>query len=154
ELANRVVTDDRPVAVHFATAAQAQQMGVRKLPPFETEGGKYRLIDIQNFDLTACGGTHVARTGQIGAILLRKVEKVKQGMRVEFVCGARAVLAARRDYDTLADAAAIYSTHLWELPKQIEKSLEEAKAAGKRQQALLEEVADLRATQVLAETQG
>jgi alanyl-tRNA synthetase len=153
ELSNRVVTDDRPVDVHFATAEQAQQMGVRKLPPFETEGDKYRLIDIQNFDLTACGGTHVARTGQIGAILLRKVEKVKQGTRVEFVCGGRAVRTSRRDYAALTDAAAVYSTHIWEVPQQIKRSLDEAKAASKRQQALLEELAELRAAQLVAQAQ-
>jgi alanyl-tRNA synthetase len=154
ELANRVVTDDRPVEVRFATAEQARQMGVRKLPPFETEGGKYRLVDIQNFDLTACGGTHVTRTGQIGAILLRKAEKVKQGMRVEFVCGRRAVRTSRRDYSVLTEAAAVYSTHIWEVPQQIKRSLDEAKAAGKRQQGLLEELAELRAAQMLAEAEG
>ena len=152
-LANRVVTDDRPVEVRFATADEARRIGVRKLPPFETEGGKYRLVDIENFDLTACGGTHVARTGQIGAILLRKAEKVKQGMRVEFVCGGRAVRTSRRDYAVLTDAAAAYSTHIWELPQQIKRSLDEAKALTKRQQTLLEELAELRASQLFADTQ-
>jgi len=53
-------------------------MGVRKIPPAERE--KLRLIDVADFDLNACGGTHVRSTGQIGAILLRKTEKVKQGV--------------------------------------------------------------------------
>jgi alanyl-tRNA synthetase len=150
ELANRVVTEDRPVAIHFASAGEAQQMGVRKLPPFDTEGGKYRLIDIEDFDLTACGGTHVARTGQIGAILLRKTEKVKQGLRVEFVCGDRAVRSSRRDYGTLTEAASAYSTHLWDVPQQIRKSADEAKAAHKREQAMLEELTELHATQMVA----
>lgn len=152
ELSNRVVTEDRPVAIHFASATEAQQMGVRKLPPFETEGGKYRLIDIADFDLTACGGTHVARTGQIGAILLRKAEKVKQGLRVEFVCGDRAVRTARRDYSVLTEAATAYSTHIWEVSQQIRKLLDEAKAAHKREQALLEELAELHAAQLVANT--
>jgi alanyl-tRNA synthetase len=126
---------------------------VRKLPPFETEGGKYRLIDIEDFDVTACGGTHVSRTGQIGAILLRKTENVKQGTRIEFVCGERAVRTARREYAVLNEAAGVYSTHLFEVPQQIRKSLEEAKAAHKAQQALFEELAELRAAQLLAEAQ-
>lgn len=151
ELANWVVTDDRAAQVHFATADQARQMAVRKLPPFEAEGGKYRLIDIEDFDLTACGGTHVARTGQIGAILLRGAENVKQGMRIEFVCGKRAVLTARLDYRALTEAAAAYSTHIWEVPQQIRKSLGEAKAAHKREQALLEELAELQAGQLVAQ---
>ncbi|HEU4415092.1 MAG TPA: alanyl-tRNA editing protein, partial [Candidatus Angelobacter sp.] len=106
-LANEVIAEDRPVSIRFVPLEEARQLGLRKLPPKQT--GDLRLIDITNFDLTACGGTHVRATGQIGSILLRKIEKVKQGVRVEFVCGLRAVAAARRDYTTLTEAAAVYS---------------------------------------------
>src|ERR1051326_4505735 len=94
-LANQVIAEDRPVQIRFVPLEEARQLGLRKLPPKQT--GDLRLIDISNFDLTACGGTHVRATGQIGSILLRKIEKVKQGVRVEFVCGLRAVNTARRD---------------------------------------------------------
>jgi alanyl-tRNA synthetase len=129
-------------------------MGVRKIPLVEHE--KLRLIDIRDFDMNACGGTHVRSTGQIGSILLRKTEKVKQGVRVEFVCGLRAVATARHDYETLTDAAALFSTHIWEVPQQIRKSQDESKAAQKTQHRLLEEVADLQAGQMLqvAEQRG
>ena len=100
------------------TLEEAQQMGLRKLPP---RSGTIRLIDIRDFDLTACGGTHVRTTGQIGPILLRKIEKVRQGVRVEFVCGARAVRASRREYETLTQAAEVFSTHIHELPVQARK---------------------------------
>ena len=86
---NEVIAEDRPVEIRFATPEEARSMGVRKIPAAERE--KLRLIDIRDFDLNACGGTHVRSTGQIGAILLRKIEKVRQGVRVEFVCGLRAV---------------------------------------------------------------
>ena len=105
ERANQIVFEDRPVKTHFATAEEARAMGLRKLPPAGRE--RLRIIDIAGFDLCACGGTHVRSTGQIGAILLRKVEKVKQGTRVEFVCGERAVNFARKDYETLAEAAGL-----------------------------------------------
>lgn len=146
-LANEVVADDRPVEIRFATPEEARAMGVRKIPPAVRE--KLRLIDIHDFDLNACGGTHVCSTGQIGAILLRKTEKVKQGVRVEFVCGLRAVGAARRDFQTLTDAAAIFSTHLWDVPQQVRKSLDEIKGAQKAQHRLLEEVADWQAANLL-----
>jgi alanyl-tRNA synthetase len=122
-------------------------MGVRKIPPAVRE--KLRLIDIRDFDLNACGGTHVHSTGQIGAILLRKTEKVKQGVRVEFVCGLRAVSTARHDFRTLTDAAAAFSTHLWEVPEQARKSLDEIRSAQKAQHRLLEEVAELQAANLL-----
>ena len=104
-------------------------MGVRKIPPAVRE--KLRLIDIRDFDLNACGGTHVHSTGQIGAILLRKTEKVKQGVRVEFVCGLRAVATARRDFQTLTEAASVFSAQLWEVPQQARKSLDDVKAGAK-----------------------
>jgi len=146
-LANEIIAEDRPVEIRFATPEDARGMGVRKIPPAVRE--KLRLIDIRDFDLNACGGTHVHSTGQIGAILLRKTEKVKQGVRVEFVCGLRAVSTARHDFRTLTDAAAAFSTHLWEVPEQARKSLDEIRSAQKAQHRLLEEVAELQAANLL-----
>lgn len=153
-LANQVIAEDRPVEIRFVTPDEARTMGVRKIPPAERE--RLRLIDIRDFDLNACGGTHVRSTGQIGGILLRKTEKVKQGVRVEFVCGLRAIRTARRDFETLTEAASVFSTHIWEVPQQVRKSLEEIKSAQKAQHRLLEEVAELQAQQMLhaAEERG
>jgi len=147
-LANEVVTEDRRVEIRYMAPEEARGLGVRKIPELERE--QLRLIDIREFDLTACGGTHVRSTGQVGAILLRKTENVKQGVRVEFVCGGRAVSTARHDYSALTAAAGALSTHIWELPQQILKSQEEAKAAARAQQKLLEEVAELHAFRLLA----
>jgi alanyl-tRNA synthetase len=151
-LANEITLEDRPVSIRFVALEEARQLGLRKLPPKQT--GELRLIDIADFDLTACGGTHVRSSGQIGSILLRKIEKVKQGVRVEFVCGLRAVAAARKDYATLTEAAGIYSAHIHDLPQQLRKSLEESKAAGKAQHKLLEELAELHAQRLLAQAEG
>jgi alanyl-tRNA synthetase len=150
KLANEVIAEDRPVAIRFATPEDARTLGVRKIPAAERE--KLRLIDIQDFDLNACGGTHVRSTGQIGSVLLRKTEKVKQGVRVEFVCGLRAVATARHDFETLTEAASLFSTHLWEVPQQIRKSQDEIKGSQKAQHRLLEEVAELQAAHLLHET--
>lgn len=151
-LANEVIAEDRPVSIRFVPLEEARQLGLRKLPPKQT--GDLRLIDIANFDLTACGGTHVRATGQIGGILLRKIEKVKQGVRVEFVCGLRAVNTARRDYTALTEAAALYSSHIYDVPEQVRKSLAESKSAGKTQHKLLEELAELYADRLLAQAAG
>ncbi|HEV7553141.1 MAG TPA: DHHA1 domain-containing protein, partial [Candidatus Angelobacter sp.] len=151
-MANEVIAEDRPVSIRFVPIEEARELGLRKLPPKQT--GDLRLIDITDFDLTACGGTHVRATGQIGSILLRKVEKVKQGVRVEFVCGLRAVKTARRDYATLTEAATLYSSHIYDVPQQVRKSLEETKAAGKTQHKLLEELAELYSDRLLAQAAG
>ena len=153
-LANEVIAEDRPVEIRFVTPDEARIMGVRKIPAAERD--KLRLIDIRDFDLNACGGTHVRSTGQIGNIQLRKTEKVRQGVRVEFVCGLRAVVTARRDFETLTEAAALFSTHIWEVPQQIRKSQDEIKVAQKAQHRMLEEVAELQAERLVesAEERG
>jgi alanyl-tRNA synthetase len=141
--ANQVVFENRPVQIRYVSRADAEKLGLRKLPP--TERDELRLIEFAEFDLTACGGTHVSASGQIGSILLRKSEKVRQGTRVEFVCGDRAVRLARRDYVALSDAAGLFSAKLWDVPEQVRKSLEESKMLRKQKDDALEQLAGLMA---------
>ena len=149
-LSNDIILEDRPVEIRFVSRDEAQALGLRKIPPAKRD--QLRLIDIRDFDLTACGGTHVVRTGQIGGILLRKTEKVKHGWRVEFVCGNRALTTARRDFRTLTEAAGLVSGHIWELPEQIRKLQANAKTLHKSHRDLLEEVASYHASQLLNQT--
>jgi len=146
--ANQIVSENRPVRVRFVSVDEARTLGLRKLP--ELQKDEMRLVEIKDFDLCACGGTHVAHTSQIGPILLRKTEKVKQGIRVEFVCGDRALRTARKDYATLTESAGLFSGHIYDVPPQVRKLLEEGKAAQKRQHALLEEIAELCAAELVA----
>jgi alanyl-tRNA synthetase len=149
-LANDVVMKNRRVSIRFVTQEEALGLGLRKIPPVERD--QLRLIDVHDFDLTACGGTHVSATGQIGGILLRKTEKTRQGWRVEFVCGKRAVATARRDYIVLAESGGLLSSHIWDIPQQVRKIQEESRASRKSREQLLEELADLYAGRLLAET--
>lgn len=148
-LANEVVAEDRPISVHYAAREQALSMGVRKLPERE---GEIRLIDIQDFDLNACGGTHARSTGQIGGLLLRRTEKVKQGVRVEFVCGLRAVRTARQDFELLGEASGLYPCAPADLPGNINKQRDEFRVVHKREARMMEELAELKAEQLLRET--
>ena len=137
--ANQIVLENRPVRVRYVSRAEAEKLGLRKLPPAERD--ELRLIEVADFDLSACGGTHVSASGQIGSIILRKSERVRQGTRVEFVCGGRAVRMARRDYSALSDAAALFSAQLWDVPEQIRKSVEESKLLRKQKDDALAELA-------------
>jgi len=148
-LANDIVLENRRVDICFVTQEEAQTMGLRKIP--SGKQGKLRLIDIHDFDLTGCGGTHVASTGQIGCILLRKLEKVRQGSRVEFVCGTRALATARRDYAALAESAALCSAQMWDLPQQVRRLQEDARMSRKANELLLGELADLWVARLVAE---
>jgi alanyl-tRNA synthetase len=150
-LANEIILENRPVQVRFVTRDEAGKLGLRKIPPAERD--ELRLIDIHEFDLNACGGTHVNQTGQIGCILLRKTEKVRQGWRVEFVAGQRAVATARRDFSALSEAGATFSAHIYDVPHQIRKSLDEIRTLRKQREQSLEELAEVQAVALLAETQ-
>jgi len=138
--ANEIIFENRPVGIRYVTRAEAEKLGLRKLPPAERD--ELRLIEVADFDLSACGGTHVSATGQIGSILLRKVDKTRQGTRVEFVCGARAVRLARRDYSALTEAASLFSTQLWDVPTQVRKTFDDVKAARKQKDDALEQLAE------------
>ncbi|HVO59402.1 MAG TPA: alanine--tRNA ligase-related protein [Terriglobales bacterium] len=150
-LANDIILENRTVEIRFVSHEDARELDLRKMPSAERE--HLRLISIEDFDLSACGGTHARHTGQIGCILLRKAEKVKQGMRVEFVCGQRAVRTARRDYTAVAECAGLFSCHIWDVPQQIRKSQEEAKAARRQREQLFEEVAEQHAGRMVSETE-
>src|SRR5580658_1888766 len=80
-MANEIILENRPVDIRFVTREEAGKLGLRKLPAADRD--ELRIIDIHEFDLSACGGTHVRQTGQIGCILLRKAERVRQGWRIE-----------------------------------------------------------------------
>ena len=148
--ANEIIFQNRPVRVRFVSRAEAEKLGLRKLPPADRD--ELRLIEIADFDLSACGGTHVSATGQVGCILLRKTEKVKQGTRVEFVCGGRAVAMARRDYAALTEAAGLFSTQLWDVPTQIRKNFDVAKAFRRERDEAFEQLAEAMASAALKET--
>jgi len=149
-LANEIILENRPVDIRFVTREEAGKLGLRKLPPAERDA--LRLIDIRDFDLSACGGTHVRQTGQIGCVMLRKAEKVRQGWRVEFVAGQRAVATARRDFTTLTEAAALFSAHIYDIPQQARKSLDEIRSLRKQAEQSQEQLAAAQAAAILAET--
>ncbi|HEY6302369.1 MAG TPA: alanyl-tRNA editing protein [Terriglobales bacterium] len=143
ERANQVVFENRPVLIRYVSRVEAEKLGLRKPPA--TERDQLRIVEFADFDISACGGTHVSASGQIGSILLRKSEKVRQGVRVEFVCGDRAVRMARRDHGALTEAAALFSAQLWDVPEQIRRSVEESKLLRKQKEDALDELAEVTA---------
>jgi alanyl-tRNA synthetase len=107
ERANAVVAEARPVTVTFEDSATAT--GLRK--PSDRPG-LLRIVTIDAIDRSACGGTHVRTTAEIGAVLLRSIERIRNATRVQFVCGQRAIRRARRDYESLGRIAASQSSSL------------------------------------------
>jgi alanyl-tRNA synthetase len=118
ELANRTVWEDRSVSVRFAGREEALGLPLRKESKRE---GVLRLVAVDDFDLSACGGTHVARTGEIGIILPVGWERFKGGLRVEFVCGGRALRWAGALRDVVLSSTRLASATAEQLPGAIER---------------------------------
>jgi alanyl-tRNA synthetase len=106
-LANAVVMDDRPIRVHLLSPGEAtSRFALRRAP---LEEAVVRVVEIDDFDASACCGTHASRTGEIGPIAILGWERGKAGhTRVTFVCGERAVRATDRKTDVLARLVALH----------------------------------------------
>ena len=141
--ANAVVAENRDVDVMFEDAAAAR--GLRK--PSD-RNGELRIVAISGIDRSACGGTHVRATGEIGAILVRRLEKYKQLTRVEFFCGARAVRRARADYDALSGMAASLTAGIDELPKLVAGQAESVRTLESERKKTIEALAGYRAREL------
>ena len=128
--ANRIVWEDRPIAIRFATAEEAAKLPLRKE---SIRTGPLRLIEVENFDLSACGGTHVARSGGIGVIAIGGWEKFRGGSRVEFLCGGRALDRFRVWRDSLAATQKFLSV----APEEMAAAVERMQADSKAQQRAL-----------------
>ncbi len=139
-LANSLVTENLPVTVSFEDAALAT--GLRK--PSE-RGGLLRVVSIADLDRSACGGTHVRATGEIGPIVLRRVERVRKNTRVEFLCGARAMARVRADYEIVSILAQGLSCSIDELLTLVPSQHEQLRSLEGERRRLEEEVSGARA---------
>ena len=149
---NEIIAENRAVTMRTIPRVEAEMLlaagTLHKLPDRK---GDIRLIEIDEIDVNACGGTHVEATGQIGALLIRGTERVRQGVRVEFVCGIRAMVTARQDLTTLTRTAATLSVGRLDVTDAVDRLLAEGKAANKARQKLTEELAGYQASSLLLE---
>jgi alanyl-tRNA synthetase len=131
-----IVGEARPLAITFEDADA--DLGLRKE---SQRSGTLRVVAIQGIDRSACGGTHVRTTAEIGPVLIRKIEKIRGNTRLEFVCGLRALHQARADFRTLQDLSRQLSAPASETPALLSAQLERIKALEKANQRLASEVA-------------
>ena len=147
DAANAVILEHRPVTIRFVSAQEAAALPLRKEPK---RGGELRIIDIEGWDVSACGGTHVAHTGEIGPIAVRGWERFKGGTRLEFVCGGRTLTAFRELRDTVTAASRLLSVLPHELSPAISRVQEEARDLRRMQRDLQAELAGFRAAALAA----
>ena len=151
--ANDVVWMDRDVGVTFATEEQARALPLRKE---SLRTGTLRLVEVPDFDLSACGGTHVPRTGMIGIVAVSGSERFKGASRITFVCGGRALRTFGHLRDVVAAAGRLVSGPSAELPAAIERLQNELRTAARADRRMQDELAVYRAAEFRsqAETLG
>lgn len=147
ELANNVIWENRPIAVRQVGAAEAAQLPLRKESGRE---GELRLIEIEGFDLTPCGGTHAYHTGEVGLIAVRSWARAKGVTRIEFVAGRRALEDYRRANKAALSVAGLFSGGRDDAPALAARTIEENKELHRRVRALEEIAAGVEAADLVA----
>jgi alanyl-tRNA synthetase len=148
ELANNVVWEDRAIEIRNVTSAEAAELPLRKE---SARDGELRLIEIEGFDLTPCGGTHAYRTGEVGMIAVRSWERAKGLTRIEFVAGTRALADYRKANQSAREVAALFSTGRDDAPHVAAQMVEEHKELNRRIRVLEELAAEVEAEKLLAD---
>ena len=145
--ANEIGFENRPVTVSHQHSSE--DLGLRK--PTEREG-EIRIVSIQDLDRSACGGTHVRATGEIGPILIRKLDRIRGNLRIEFLCGMRAVERARVDFEALSAVARTFSSPLDDVPGLVEAQRERLLESERSHRRLAMELAQARGRELYANT--
>ena len=148
DLANRIIWEDRAVRVRQVTPAEAAMMPLRK---DSARAGELRIIEIERFDLSPCGGTHAARTGEVGLLAVRSWERAKGLTRIQFVAGMRALADYRLANRTARDVAALFSVGRDEAADAVARLQEETRQLARRLRPLEELAARVEAEELLAQ---
>jgi len=134
ERANEVVWEDREIVTHQVPREEVHRFPLRKLPAVE---GIVRVVEVSGFDWSACGGTHVRRSGQVGMIAILATEKYKGGTRVAFVCGGRALRRQRERGSLLRELSLAFTSGEMDLPHAVARLKEERDRLDRRMKSLL-----------------
>ena len=150
ELANNVIWEDRAITIRNVSPEGAAELALRKEPSRE---GELRLIEIEGFDLTPCGGTHAFRTGEVGMIVVRSWERAKGLTRIDFVAGTRALRDYRKANRSAREVAALFSSARDDIAHLAAQMVEENKELHRRVRVLEEVAAEVEAQKLLASAQ-
>lgn len=137
DLANQIIWESRPIRISQVTSEEAASLPLRKEPARE---GELRVIEIADFDLTPCGGTHAKSTGEVGVIAVRSWERAKGLTRFQFMAGIRALSDYRKANNTAREVAALFSAGREDSLALVARLVEESKRL-RRRNGELEEVA-------------
>jgi alanyl-tRNA synthetase len=148
DLANQIIWEARPIEVREVRSDQAAALPLRKEPARE---GDLRVIQIADFDLTPCGGTHAHSTAEVGVIAVRSWERAKGLVRIQFMAGLRVLADYRKANATARDVAALFSAGREDSPALVTKLTEENKNLSRRVRELEQIACRVEAEELLSE---
>jgi alanyl-tRNA synthetase len=149
--ANAVVWRDLEVKTYFVPDERIGEVPLRRPPK---KSGLLRVVEVDGFDYSACGGTHVRRTGEIGLIKLGGIEKIRGNLRFEFRCGGRALVDYRSKDRTVRRQAAAFSCASGEVAGQVEKLQAEGRALKKRIRQIGDRLAGFESEEIVRSAAG
>ncbi|HYW73772.1 MAG TPA: DHHA1 domain-containing protein [Pyrinomonadaceae bacterium] len=129
DLANQTIWQNLPIKIHEVTAAEAAALPLRKEP---ARAGELRVIEIADFDLTPCGGTHANASGEVGVIVVRSWERAKGLTRIQFMAGMRVVNDYRKANRLATQTAGRFSAGREDAPALIEKLIDDNRRLARR----------------------
>jgi alanyl-tRNA synthetase len=148
DFANQIIWESRPISIRQVTSDEAAALPLRKEPARE---GELRVIEIDDFDLTPCGGTHARSTGEVGVIVVRSWERAKGLTRIHFMAGIRALADYRKANQTAREVASLFSAGRDDSPALVTRLVEESKKLRRRTGELEQVACQVEADELIAQ---
>lgn len=146
--ANEIVYEDREIKCYFIPEEKIESVPLRRPPK---KKGLIRVVEVSDFDFSACGGTHVRRTGEIGLIKILRLERIRNNIRFEFICGRRALEDYLRKSRIVRELSTRFTVNEGEILNTVEKLSSDLKSQRRRRKKLQEKIAQYEAQEIIQE---
>jgi len=149
--ANEIVFEDREIKCYFIPEEKIESVPLRRPPK---KKGLIRVVEVSDFDFSACGGTHVRRTGEIGLIKIIRLERIRNNIRFEFICGRRALEDYLRKNRILRELSTRFTVNEGEILYSVEKLSSDLKSQQRNRKKMQEKIAQYEAQEIMQEAEG
>jgi alanyl-tRNA synthetase len=149
--ANEIIYQDREVKIHSLPEDKVGSLPLRRPPK---KKGLIRVVEVSDFDYSACGGTHVRRTGEVGLIKILRWERIRDNLRFEFICGRRAFQDYLVKNRILRELSNRLTVHEREVPSSVEKLFADLKSQKSAMKKIREKIAQYEAQEIIERAKG